>query len=114
MTACQACKAEAPSDELRARVLGWRIWSGTTIGGQETSVVFCPACCGEAGVDEKTGESVGWKAECRTCFVTIDDEWDDDKPEAGWTKKDCEEWEDDHKCEPDVQITAPVRQPVSA
>lgn len=111
---CQACGTTNQSSELVLRVQGWRIWAGTTIGGAESSAVFCPACCGEGGVDETTGESAGWTAYCSTCMNSIDDEWDDEKLSAGWTKSDCEEWEDDHKCEPDVQITAPVRKSVSA
>ena len=30
--------------ETRARVQGWGIWSGVTMGGQQTTLRLCPRC----------------------------------------------------------------------
>lgn len=107
---CQACGTSNKSTELVLRVQGWRIWSGTTIGGSDSSVVYCPACCGEAGVDDG-GESTGWTALCQTCLSSIADEWDDEGP---FTEADVKAFQDEHQCETDIEITPPKRAAVSA
>lgn len=105
---CQTCSATDSSSEIVLRVRGWRIWSGTTLGGAESSVVFCPACLGVAGVNDD-GEPTGWDAHCNTCDESMSDDWTEGVPAAGWTEKDAEQWQDRHECEPYVDLIAPSR-----
>lgn len=79
----------------------WIIWSGTTVGGQETTRIYCPTCAGRAAEDP---HEPTWDAECRTCDARMSDEdWDEDE----FTEKDARNWEIDHQCQSDVRLITP-------
>lgn len=87
-----------------ARVAGWIVWEGATEGGKHVKRVFCPGCAGRPVIDAATGEEPSWDAECHTCGTSMGEEWDEGEP---LTQKDAELWKDEHRCEPDVTISAP-------
>lgn len=37
-------KGDKANAETRARIKGWGIWSGVTIGGKQTTLRLCPRC----------------------------------------------------------------------
>lgn len=43
---CKHCPSATVSTPDAARMLGWRIWSGKTMGGEQREDVVCPACAG--------------------------------------------------------------------
>ncbi len=43
---CRHCERTTHLSEYNARISGWRIWSGTTMGGRQASDVVCPYCAG--------------------------------------------------------------------
>ncbi len=43
---CDTCPQTTWGTLDMARVEGWRIWTGTTQGGQQKAVKLCPACSG--------------------------------------------------------------------
>lgn len=107
-------KVAGTSDELRqmlaedcARATGWRVWSGTTMGGREVRRVFCPRCLGHAAEVDAAAEPK-WDARCRACDWGASDE--DEYPAEPFTAKDAQRWKDDHRCEPDVFIIAPKQE----
>jgi hypothetical protein len=97
---CQNCQRTTAAPEIAARTAGWIVWTGTTIGGNETTRIYCPACAGR-----KDPEPPSWDAECRTCDARMsDDAWDAEDP---FTEKDARNWESDHQCESDVRVIKP-------
>ena len=101
---CQNCPRSTAASEIAARAARWIVWSGTTIGGKETTRIFCPTCAGREAQD---AHPPTWDAECATCHWRMSDadDWeDDDEP---YTEKDARNWETDHQCEPDVRLITP-------
>jgi hypothetical protein len=94
-----------PTDDC-ARAVGWRVWSGLTLGGIEKRVVFCPRCAGANSEDvAEEVEAPKWDARCNTCdFAASEEDEYDDEP---FTEADAKRWRSDHECEPDVEIVAP-------
>lgn len=47
---CQSCpevfteRGSLKDTEERARIRGWVVWRGTTMGGEATAVQLCPRC----------------------------------------------------------------------
>jgi transcriptional regulator with XRE-family HTH domain len=108
---CQSCRNvyDPPGIDQRhlsfgARVAGWILWEGTTEGGSHVKRVYCPRCVGREVVDAGTGETPSWDAECQTCHATMSEEWREDVP---LSEDDAKLWKDEHRCEPDVHISAP-------
>jgi hypothetical protein len=98
---CQNCPRTTAASEIAARAAQWIIWTGTTVGGQETTRIYCPTCAGRATEDPNPPT---WDAECRTCDARMSDEdWDEDE----FTEKDARNWETDHQCESDVRLITP-------
>lgn len=89
-----------------ARAIGWRVWSGTTLGGSEARAVFCPRCAGHQPEAEEVA-APKWDARCNTCDAQARDDYD----YAGepFSEADARRWKDDHRCEPDVEIIAPKK-----
>ena len=103
---CQRCGREEREDSQTLRLQGWRIWSGTTVGGANQTVLFCSVCTGQATTDLAAAEPVGFTAGCHTCMEDMDADWLG-KPVAEATRKDAEEWTEDHRCEPDTFVSEP-------
>lgn len=98
---CQNCMRRTPMKEIEARAKGWIVWTGTTMGGEQTTRIYCPVCCGRTEADEP-----GWDAECRTCDARMSDEsWDDE--DGPYSEEDARNWKSDHQCEPDVALITP-------
>ncbi|TYK45194.1 hypothetical protein [Actinomadura decatromicini] len=85
-----------------ARVAGWTVWSGTTLGGEQVKRVFCPRCAGR--VPEPEEDDPTWDAVCHTCDARATEEWEDEVP---LSEEDVCAWRDDHRCEPDVEKIRP-------
>jgi hypothetical protein len=87
-----------------ARVKGWAVWEGMTLGGQHVKRVYCPVCRGVAEPPPEPAPS--WDAVCKTCDSSMSEEEGDEK--AGpFTEKDAKHWRDNHSCEPWVDLIAP-------
>jgi hypothetical protein len=41
---CETSFKAGADAETRARIRGWGIWSGVTIGGKQTTLRLCPKC----------------------------------------------------------------------
>lgn len=61
---CKHCPRTTVSTSDAARMLGWRIWSGKTFGGQQVEDVVCPQCAGTAGpaADKAPPRRLPWRA----------------------------------------------------
>lgn len=112
---CQGCKRVGEFHRVAqdgsaftetARVAGWRIWDGATLGGQPQSVRFCPVCAGTATPEQEVA-LLGYKAGCHTCGADMVDE-SDEPDDYVFTEADAQEWARDHRCEPDTYITKPA------
>lgn len=91
-----------------ARVAGWIVWEGATLGGKQVKRTYCPRCSGKPVIDPTTGKEPSWDARCSTCDAQMGEERDDgDRP---ITKEDAEQWRSDHHCWPDVELIAPVKE----
>lgn len=104
---CQKCGKDGPNEPLYARVGGWRVWSGLTLGGRQSEVCYCPVCFG--AVEPPEDEEPGWDAECVTCNTLMSD-----CTTEPITKEAAEAWEFDHQCEPEVFTLPPTKRRVSA
>lgn len=104
---CQNCPRATTASEISVRVVGWIIWTGTTIGGQDTTRIYCPTCAGREAQDPHPPT---WDAECATCHWRMSDaddwarDWDDDAP---YTERDAQSWKRAHECVPDVRLITP-------
>lgn len=99
MLRCTNCGGTNQSSRQVAEfVLGWRFWSGTTVGGKEQDVSLCPTCSGCA--PEPKVQDPGWGWECRTCYAEYEP-WDDEAP---LTEKEARQSAEDHQCEPDIRV----------
>ena len=83
---------------------GWIVWEGKTEGGAHVKRVFCPRCVGREVVDASTGEEPSWSAECSTCGASMREDWFEG---VALSEDDAKLWKDEHRCEPDVTISAP-------
>ena len=108
---CQHCRAgyvrpvgAKGSEADAARVKGWAVWEGNTLGGQFVKRVFCPVC---RGVSEPTEAELSWDAVCKTCDASMSEEREDG--DGPITERQAESWRDDHRCEPWVDLIGPVR-----
>lgn len=90
------------SDAGGARVAGWIVWSGTTIGGREESRTFCPRCAGRTPEPEEV--EPGWDAVCDTCDAQASEDWSDEVP---LSEEDVDAWKSDHRCEPYIRKIRP-------
>jgi len=99
---CRHCPAVLRAGEEEARVRGWRIWRGTTIGGEEREDVVCAGCAGNASPEDEQ-EGPGWRVYCRTCHW----EYDEDEDET-LTPKEAKQVAYDHHCDPEVEIAPPA------
>lgn len=52
---------QSQADE-RARLKGWRVWRGTTLGGTTTDLILCPRCGGNT-VSIKKGRELDGQLE---------------------------------------------------
>lgn len=96
---CRHCSREGRSSESVLRVQGWRIFEGTSQSGKPLSDTVCPWCAGTA-----TTPPPGWRVGCHTC----DWEWEDDYDEGPLSEKEAKQIANDHECEPDTWVKAPV------
>lgn len=94
---CTSCYLRRWSSTDSARVAGWRIWTGTTLGGKQDKQVLCPMCAGS--VTEALG------ARCNLCDTSTSDCDEDDGPHT-WTAAELRQWARDHECEPTFTIAA--------
>ena len=95
MLRCDNCPATTRSSRQVAEFgFGWRLWSGTTVGGTHKEVTLCPVCAGVAA-------DPGWGVTCRTCDWVYDPEWDGDG-EGSLDEKQAWALAADHECEPDA------------
>ncbi|MGW4798244.1 hypothetical protein ACWEPC_38080 [Nonomuraea sp. NPDC004297] len=46
----------------------------------------------------------GWEAECAICDASMSDDWEGDGP---FSEAEAKQWQQQHRCEPIVRITAP-------
>lgn len=105
---CQKCSTRFSSaetdlgmpEEPQARVAGWAVWSGKTMGGRDETRVFCPRCYGRTPMPERPG----WDAVCDTCDVHASEDWSDDVP---LSEEDVEAWRSEHRCESSVRVIDP-------
>ena len=86
---CQTCAYVRTSTTNAARVAGWRVYSGPTLGGTVVDVVLCPPCL--------AGKPAPYRAECLTCGESSDDD-------EALDEKGASRWKFDHECEPDVVV----------
>lgn len=91
---CTKCYLRRRSSTDAARVAGWRIWTGTTIGGKQDSQVLCPMCAGS------TNEPLSVR--CNLC----DADTDEYAPGETLTADDIKQWARDHECEPTFTVVA--------
>lgn len=63
---CRHCSRNTGMREADARNCGWRIWRGTTLGGQEREDIVCPSC-GGTRPGEQLAPEPSWRVGCRTC-----------------------------------------------
>lgn len=85
-----------------ARVAGWTVWEGTTLGGKQVKRVFCPRCAGRTpDLDEV---EPGWDAVCDTCDAQASEDWSDEVP---LSEEDVDAWRSDHRCEPYIRKIRP-------
>lgn len=87
-----------------ARVAGWTVWEGTTLGGERVKRVFCPRCAGRVEPPDPDADEPGWDAVCETCDARATEEWDDEVP---LSEEVVDAWKSDHRCEPDVRKIRP-------
>lgn len=95
MLRCSNCgTTNGSSREVAEFGLGWRFWSGQTVGGKEQEVSLCPTCSG--CTPEPEAGDPGWSARCRTC----DWDWLDDFDDTRLSEAEARELARDHRCEP--------------
>lgn len=96
MLRCTNCPSTTGSSpDVAEFVQGWRIWEGTTVGGQHKREVLCPACSGCAPQREDGGP--GWSARCHTCEWDWREECYEDGP---LTEQEAKELASEPVCEP--------------
>lgn len=100
MLVCTKCSASTYLSEAGARSKGWRIFSGTTQGGEQLEDILCGSCSGR-------GELVpSWNWRCKYCLTTFADfRRPEDPPLA--TLSDAIANAAKHRCEPFVEYRAP-------
>ena len=109
--------ADPPHVEGAARVAGWTVWEGRTIGGTETRRVYCPNCAGRERED--VDAPVGFDATCWTCMEDASGDWGywdwvNRSQVRQLTEAEAREWAEQHKCEPDVKVTEPKKTAAAA
>lgn len=102
---CQVCRNVGSGDLSPLRVKGWRYFEGFTWAGEEVRFIQCPVCSGVLHPDVVLVDP-GWDAQCRTCFFTMREDWEEE-PVTSFDEDGAKEWKKDHRCEPDVVIKAP-------
>jgi hypothetical protein len=94
---CDNCPATTLSSrEAAVFGLGWRTWSGTTVGGEQRTVTLCPRCVGDT-----PGASDPWYGvTCHTCG------WSRDRVDAGqpMSRGAAKAAGAAHVCEPDTHV----------
>lgn len=101
---CQNCPRATIASEISVRVAGWIIWTGATIGGTETTRIYCPTCAGREAQDTNPPT---WDAVCDTCHWRMSDADNGEDDDAPYTERDARNWKLDHECEPDVRLITP-------
>lgn len=99
------CQNSTLSDETAARVLGWRVWSGTTMGGKQKRDVVCPVCAGTGEPEPEPGPS--WDVMCTTCGWQYTDEGPILAGEELANARDAESAAYDHECEQAFRFKSP-------
>lgn len=103
---CLHCAATINRDETAARVLGWRVWEGVTLGGQQKRDVVCPTCAGTAEPVAEAGPS--WDVECTTCEWSFSDGGPIDPGEEIPDAKTAETVGYEHRCEKQLRYKSPA------
>lgn len=105
----QGCRKYVPAGKTDsdARALGWMVWSGKTLGGDDREVRYCPTHAGRTEEDAEAQE-VGFDAHCYTCGEDASDD-----AEFEGTREAAEGWSEEHACEPDVTIREPKKAEVA-
>lgn len=100
MLSCKHCPVKTMSSPDAARMIGWRMWSGTTVGGQRKADVVCPSC---AGTDTAAPPAPAWQVRCSTCDWEYEDEYNEGPLDEAAAKRMAS----DHECEPEVELLPP-------
>lgn len=101
---CKHCPGSTYSSLDVARLVGWRVWSGITVGGKHVEDVVCPRCAGTEVPPEPKPE--GWHVRCKTCDWDSREDADmqgDEPLDAANAKLLARE----HRCDPLVELCPP-------
>lgn len=104
---CKHCSRTTASSPDVARMLGWRMFTGTSVTGKAIDDVVCPYCAGTKDVKDEPS----WQVGCYTCDWEW---WPEEGDEGPLTEKDAEMLAREHECEKDtwVKPPEPARVPV--